>query len=288
MQNQNKIDISFSVVAYKTPLVQLEGLVNSIKRTSLVYSIILVDNCPSKLLENKAKEWKITYLPSEKNLGYGRANNIAIRQMLKSNPSKYHVIINPDVVIADGTLEKLFEFMETNNDVGMTTTKVLYPDGEIQAQQRLLPTPMDLLGRRFGIRTRKSKARNAVFEMRHFDRTKIFECPFVLGCFMFIRTAVFEKVGLFDERFFLYLEDTDLSRRIFKEYKVLYYPEGEIIHEYHRDSYHSLKALRHHIASAFVYFNKWGWLNDKERDEINRRLINAEMEREKQNLTNKI
>jgi GT2 family glycosyltransferase len=274
MQNQSKIDISFSVVAYKTPPAQLEGLINSIKRTSLAYSITLVDNCPSKLLENKAKDWEITYIPSGKNLGYGRANNIAIRQMLENNSSKYHVIVNPDVVITEGTLEKLFDFMEENTDVGMVTTKVLYPDGKIQAQQRLLPTPKDLFGRRFGIKTQKSKAQNALFEMQNFDRTKIFECPFVLGCFMFIRTTVFEKVGFFDEKFFLYLEDTDLSRRIFKEYKVLYYPEGKIIHEYHRDSYHSLKALWHHIASAFIYFNKWGWWNDKERDEMNRRLIN--------------
>jgi GT2 family glycosyltransferase len=194
--------------------------------------------------------------------------------MLANNPSKYHVIVNPDVVITEGTLEKLFEFMEQRDDVGMVTTKVVYPDGQIQAQQRLLPTPKDLFGRRFGIKTRKRKVCDAIFEMQHFDRTKIFECPFVVGCFMFIRTAVFEKVGLFDEKFFLYLEDTDLSRRIFKEYKVLYYPEGQIIHEYHRDSYHSLKALRHHIVSAFIYFNKWGWWNDKEGDEINRRLMN--------------
>jgi GT2 family glycosyltransferase len=272
MQKQYKIDISFSVVAYKTPPAQLEKLINSIGRCSLTYSITLVDNYPTKLLEEKAKDWGIIYIPSKKNIGYGRANNIAIRQMLETDLSKYHIIINPDVVITDGTLENLFKFMENNPEVGMATTKVVFPDGKIQYQQRLLPTPRDLFGRRFGIKTSKNAERNAVFEMQNFDHTMIFECPYLLGSFMFIRTAVFETVELFDEKFFLYLEDTDLSRRIFMKYKVLYYPKGEIIHEYHRESYHSPKALWHHIVSVFIYFNKWGWWRDKKRDEINKQL----------------
>lgn len=99
------------------------------------------------------------------------------------------------------------------------------------------------------------------------------EVPYLSGCFMFIRTKVLEKVGLFDERFFMYLEDTDLSRRIHKISKTIYYPYVHIYHEYGKGSYKNLKLLKYHIDSAIKYFNKWGWFFDKERDFINKTTL---------------
>jgi len=87
---------------------------------------------------------------------------------------------------------------------------------------------------------------------------------------MFLRTEVLKKIGLFDENIFMYLEDTDLNRRIHGKYKTIFYPKVEVVHEYAKESYENKKLLMFHIRSAIYYFNKWGWVFDKRRDEINK------------------
>ncbi len=90
---------------------------------------------------------------------------------------------------------------------------------------------------------------------------------------MFVRTTVFEKVGGFDERFFMYAEDVDLSRRIHRNYKTIFYPKVSITHEYEKGSYTNYKLLKYHITSLFKYFCKWGWFFDKERRDINQLAV---------------
>jgi GT2 family glycosyltransferase len=109
----------------------------------------------------------------------------------------------------------------------------------------------------------------SAYELRHKDYNSIMEVPNLSGCFMFVRTEVFSKVGLFDERYFLYLEDTDLCRRINEHYRTVYYPVESIIHGYRRESYKSFKLLAYHLRSSIQYFNKWGWFNDRKRALIN-------------------
>ena len=166
--------------------------------------------------------------------------------------------------------------MENNPDVGLVMPKVLYPDGTLQYLCKLLPTPLDLFGRRFlnfGPFRKIIEKRNEVYELRFTGYDKIMEVPYLSGCFMFIRTEVLKKVGLFDERFFMYLEDTDLSRRIHRVSKTIYYPEVSIYHEYGKGSYKNPKLLKYHLDSTFKYFNKHGWFFDKERDEINKKTL---------------
>jgi GT2 family glycosyltransferase len=99
------------------------------------------------------------------------------------------------------------------------------------------------------------------------------EVPYLSGCFMFLRVAALKKVGLFDERFFMYPEDIDLTRRMYKEFKTVFYPEVEITHQHARESYKSLKLFYIHIVNMIRYFNKWGWFFDKERRIVNQRVI---------------
>ena len=86
---------------------------------------------------------------------------------------------------------------------------------------------------------------------------------------MFLKCEVLKDIGLFDENIFMYLEDTDLNRRIHSKYKTIFYPKVEIIHEYAKESYVNKKLLMFHIKSAIYYFNKLGWIFDRQRDEIN-------------------
>jgi GT2 family glycosyltransferase len=88
---------------------------------------------------------------------------------------------------------------------------------------------------------------------------------------MFMRTAILQQVGLFDPRFFLYMEDVDLCRRIGAVSQTLYYPHARVIHGYAKGSYRDPHLLRLHLASAVRYFNKWGWFFDPVRSRLNRR-----------------
>jgi GT2 family glycosyltransferase len=148
--------------------------------------------------------------------------------------------------------------------------KVLYPDGSIQYLCRLLPGPIDLIARRFVpiFARRLLKARAARYELRNKSYDTTLLVPHLSGCFMLMSANALKKVGLFDERFFMYLEDVDLSRRMHRQFLTIYYPRVFIFHEFAKGSYSSWKLLSHHVFSAIRFFNKWGWL-DRERSEVN-------------------
>lgn len=102
---------------------------------------------------------------------------------------------------------------------------------------------------------------------------KVMDVPFLSGCFMFLRMDALREVGLFDERIFLYTEDTDLTRRIHQRYRTIFFPEVTIYHHNQRASYKNFIILLYHVFSAIKYFNKWGWFNDNEREYINQRIL---------------
>ncbi|UCB46216.1 MAG: hypothetical protein JSV25_01975 [Spirochaetota bacterium] len=78
---------------------------------------------------------------------------------------------------------------------------------------------------------------------------------------------------MFDEQFFMYFEDTDRSRRIHRKYRMLYYPYSSIYYDYDRIKRKKMWLLSIHIKSAIKYFNKWGWFFDRERDDLNLRIM---------------
>ena len=164
--------------------------------------------------------------------------------------------------------------MEQNLDIGLTMPKVLYPDGRLQPVCKLLPSPKTLIIRRFlNFQRSRLEKENFKYELHLSGYNKIIDAPFLSGCFMFIRTQALQTVGLFDERFFLYTEDTDLSRRIHKYYRTVFFPEVAIYHYHQRGSYKDISLLWRNIRSAIKYFNKWGWVSDKERDDFNERTL---------------
>jgi len=268
--------INISIVLYKNELQQSINTIQSILKSNLIKKLYLIDNSPTdelKGLHHLSKQ--IEYKFNNTNLGFGKAHNIAIRKSIDEN-IKYHLVLNPDIYFEEGVLEELYDFMEKNPDVGLVMPKVLYPDGKIQYLCKLLPTLLDLFGRKFlnkGPLKKYIEKRNEIYELRFTGYNKIMEVPFLSGCFMFIRTEALKKVGLFDERFFMYLEDADLSRRIHRVAKTIYYPYVHIYHEHQKDSYKNLKLLKIHIESAIKYFNKWGWFNDLEREKINVEIL---------------
>jgi GT2 family glycosyltransferase len=213
---------------------------------------------------------KIRYIHSE-NVGYGSAHNIAIRESIRIGAT-YHVVLNPDIYFNPGTIEELEKYMTANPDVGQIMPKVFYPNGELQYLCKMVPTPMDLIFKRF-LPTRLTRKSMHKFQLRFTGYDKIMNVPYLSGCFMMFRVAAFEKVGLFDERFFMYPEDIDITRRMHEHYRTVFYPNVSIVHAHAAASKTNMKMLKIHIVNMIKYFNKWGWMFDKKRREINKQLL---------------
>jgi GT2 family glycosyltransferase len=270
------IQISCTIVLYNNPFEEVKRAVDSFLRSTKKVMLYLVDNSPEDKLRFLFNSPRIKYLFCGRNLGFGPAHNIAIQKII--GRSKYHLILNPDVEFDPEAIERLYNFMEQRSDIGLVMPKVLYENGEIQYLCKKLPTPTDLILRRFmpGIVKSLFKSWMEKYELKDKDYNSIMDIPNLSGCFMFVRTAVLEEIGYFDEQFFLYMEDTDLCRRINERYRTVYYPTVSIIHGYRKASYKSLTLMRQHLKSSIKYFNKWGWFTDKERWLTNK-LVEADM-----------
>lgn len=265
--------ISGSIVLYKNDSA-VKHTIADFLNTSIHVKLFLIDNSPTDELRTELSlfisDTRVHYIFNNANIGFGAAHNIAIREAI--NCSSYHLVLNPDVSFKTNVLESLFAYMEKNNDVGLVMPKVLYPNGDVQYACKLLPSPSDLIFRRF-LPSSITKKRTEFFEMRRMGYDKEVEVPYLSGCFMFLRTEALRKVGLFDEQFFMYPEDIDLTRRINKEYRTMFYPKVFIIHAHGKGSYKNPFLLYIHITNMIKYFNKWGWLGDKERKKINKRIL---------------
>jgi len=209
-----------------------------------------------------------------RNLGFGAAHNLALSALAAAG-APYHVILNPDICLESDTFAGLAAVMDAKPEVGLLMPRILYPDGSNQFLCKLLPAPLDLVLRRFAPPIVKHFARNriATFDLRNFDYESPVFVPSLSGCFMFTRRAVLDAVKGFDERFFLYMEDVDLCRRMAAKAELLYWPEVTVRHEHQMESYKSFRVLLLHLRSAIAYFNKWGWFFDSAREEANRAAI---------------
>lgn len=267
--------LSASIVLYNTKIDELKRVIDSYFAYTGEKQLFLVDNSPTDSLKEIVKIYPnndIYYIFNNENMGYGKAHNIAIKKSIEQGLS-YHIILNPDIIIEKGSLEKLTEYMEQHPEVGNIMPKIIYPNGELQYLCKLLPSPIDLIFRRFIPIKKWKDAINERYELHSFGYDKIKNIPNLSGCFMFLRTEALKKVGLFDENIFMYLEDIDLNRRIHSKYKTIYYSDAIVIHEHQKESYKNRKLLKAHIQSAIYYFNKYGWLFDKERTAINKNVL---------------
>lgn len=261
--------INVSLVTYHTPHKELEQCLASL-RSPLIHHIFLVDNSSSPDIADFCKDYPLVeYIPN-RNTGYGSAHNIAIRKSLEQG-QPYHLILNTDVSFNPDILQEITDYMESHPEVGQLQPRMLNPDGSLQYTVRMLPSPPDVFARRFLPQSWVRKRTNR-YILTDIDHTVIQNVPFHQGSFMMIRSDVLREVGMFDERFFLYTEDIDLTRRIHARYKTVYYPMVTAVHNHRRESYKNFRLMLVHSFNMIRYFNKWGWFNDPQRTEWNRRL----------------
>lgn len=264
--------ITASIVLYKTDNHDLEKVVNSYNpvKDRLLY---LIDNSPEKsvLPDKIINNPFIIYIFLNKNIGYGSGHNVAIREAIKIN-STYHAVLNPDIYFNNEIINHIVDYMNKNKDIGQIMPKIVNQHDEVQYLCKLIPTPFDLIFKRF-LPSKINNIFSYKFQLKFTNYNNIIEVPYLSGCFMFFRIAALEIIGLFDERFFMYPEDIDITRRMNELFKTIYYPEVSVTHIHAAESYRSKKMLFIHITNIIKYFNKWGWFFDNKRRKTNKKIL---------------
>ena len=265
------IDVCVSFVLFENDRQEIINAIEQTRSENAKAHVVIVDNSVPPMDLAFAARMGATVVATRKNVGYGRGHNIALAA--SSGKCRYNIVMNTDLRIHDDVVGGMVKFMDRNPDAGLAMPKVCYPDGTLQRLCRLLPSPSDIIARRMLQGTRWGKEKNEKYEFHNWSYNTVAEFPFLSGCFMILRQSVIEEVGYFDERYFLYAEDLDLSRRITSNYRTLYNPDETVFHEYRSKSKPSLKRTRYALVSLAKYFLKWGFVFDQERDQINRATL---------------
>lgn len=265
--------ITASVVLYKNSINEVKTIVKCIIDSKIISKIYLIDNSPDNYLQLTSTFSPIIEYIINDNTGYGSSHNIALRKSVETG-NLYHIVLNPDITFESNVIEVLKNYMDDHLDTVYILPKVLYPDGKMQYLCKLLPTPFDLIFRRFFPKNKLFIKLNEKYILKKASYNKTFNPPCLSGCFMFLRLSTLVEHNIFfDDNFFMYFEDFDIIRRLHRVGKTIYYPEVSIIHNHQKASYKSLKMLSIHIDSAIKYFNKYGWFFDKERRIMNKKVI---------------
>ncbi|MNQ90731.1 N-acetylglucosaminyl-diphospho-decaprenol L-rhamnosyltransferase [compost metagenome] len=183
-------------------------------------------------------------------------------------------MLNPDIYYDEGVLENIIDFMVRDKSIGLIMPKILYPNGNVQYLAKLIPSPIDFFIRRFmPVQSIKEKITNN-FELKFSGYNQIMEVPYLSGCFMVFSSEALKKIQGFDEKIFMHMEDLDISRRcIAAGFKNVFYPNSVVFHDHLFKSISDWRNLKMYLTSAVYYFNKWGWIFDKERSITNKRTI---------------
>ncbi len=230
------------------------------------FEFIAVDNAstdPISLgyLHKAEEEGLVTLIKSCKNLGFGGGNNLGA----KNAKGKYILIINPDVSVNEDSIQKMVDHMDKNPDIGVLGPRQVYPNGTLQDSCRRDMKFFDLiLKRTFLGKIPSFKKRISSYTMKDFDHSKTAEVDLLVGSCFLLPRKLYEEIGGFDERYFLFMEDFDLCKKArLAGKKVVYYPEAEVTHNHKRLSGGSVfsllgkKVFWIHISSAIKYFWKW-------------------------------
>lgn len=193
-----------------------------------------------------------------KNLGYGKAHNLAIA----TTNATYHLIMNPDVRVAEDALLSAVNFLDTHKDVAALSPYASDGHGNTAYLCKRYPALLDLILRGFtphGVRSRFRKRLDHYESRALIAQGVVADVELISGCFMFCRTDALRKAGGFNPMFFLYFEDFSLSLELRKFGQLIYHPACRIVHY---GGYAGKKGLRHiayFAASALKFYNHYGW-----------------------------
>ncbi len=226
------MDLSIVIVNYNVKYF-LEQCLHSVERASrnMETEVFVVDNnsVDGSCAMVQEKFSCVKLIRNDENLGFSVANNQAIRE----SSGKYVLLLNPDTVIEEDTLDKCMSYMDEHPDAGGLGVKMIDGNGEfLPESKRALPSPGVAFYKIFGLSRLFPKSRIfGRYHLGYLDRDKVHSIDILPGAFMMLRKSALDEVGLLDETFFMYGEDIDLSYRLIKAgYKNIYFPETTIIH----------------------------------------------------------
>lgn len=255
--------LSIIILNYKTYGLLKNSLKGLLKNPpDFVYEIVLVDaasdNIKLEILLNEVfphRPANLKIIKTDRNIGYARANNLGIKQA----QGEYVLILNPDTVIFEKTLDKLVFFMDKNPQAGMVGPKIINPDHSLQDSCFRFPTLMYPFYRRtFLANTKAGKKWLNNFLLKDQDRSEPFAVDWLLGACLLVRSKAIAEVGLLDERFFLFLEDTDWCLRFWqKDWSVFFSPDSQIVHYPNRASSETNIFKHLYKKTAWIHLVSW-------------------------------
>jgi len=250
--------LSIVIVHYKVPFFLMQCL-QSVKDACVEISseIIVIDNNSEdescKLVAEKFPE--VVLVSNTKNVGFSRANN----QGVEIAKGDYVVILNPDTVVAEDTFLKLLAFTKKRKNIGVVGVKLIDGKGVfLPESKRGIPTPTVSFNRLFGI----SSKQTGKYYASHLDENESGVVEILVGAFMFMKRSIYYEVKGFDETYFMYGEDIDLSYKILKKgYQNYYFADTQVIHYKGESTSKNVKYLRHFYQAMKIFYKKHFKLN---------------------------
>ena len=248
------------LVSYHTSENEVDLLLNCLSSlpSNIGYALAVNDYRKGQVVEKLFANSDYLSLNND-NLGYGKAVNNLLSKVY--NKPEYIAILNTDLSWPKGTFENMIHWMDDHSDISLMVPQILSPLGQIQMLCKRNPTVLALISRRFipdKFKPSILKKYDSWYHYGDYDYDHIFEAPYLSGCCMFTRLSSFIDVGGFDERYFLYLEDADLSRSLSNLGKCIHYPYVYVVHKWGRGNYTNPYLVVVNIISAWHYFRKWG------------------------------
>lgn len=249
--------ISACIVCYNGADEVLKAVESVLRYTAgCELQVFLVDNASpdgaGEALEQAAADPRVRVLRLPANLGFGKGHN----QVLPLLCSDYHFVLNPDILVDGDVLNAVCDWLDAHPEAVMATPRLLFPDGREQVLPKRRPNLLGLAARqgvpglaRFG----------AHYAMQDEDLTKPTPIEFCTGSFFCMRTEVFRAIGGFDEGYFMYVEDADITQKARQKGLVYYLPQCTAYHAWHRAPNKSLGPFFMQLKSMGRYFKKWGF-----------------------------
>ena len=224
-------DVSIVILTYKEEPNVLRACLAAVKNsTGSDYEVIVLDNAGNVATEKLVKEHlsDVTYLSNKANRGFAAAVN----QGMKLATGRYVLLLNPDTVIPEDAIEKVVRHMDRDVDVGIGSCIIRYPNGELQDSIRRFPKMIDQLLIMLKVPHFVRRVRSIDdYMMRDVDALKTQDVDSIMGAFMMIRKEVIDKIGLFDERYFIWFEEVDYCKMAHDAgFTIRHYADVEIVH----------------------------------------------------------
>lgn len=256
------------LVSYHTSVVEVRRLASCLATlpSDVGYALVVNDHRVGEPIDQLMQKADI-FLPLDRNLGYGAAVNRAVAVLQQTTAAAgqsmapYLGVLNTDLHWSEGTMESALAWLEDHPAVVLAVPQLLDPRGVVQQLCKHHPTVLGLLSRRFWPQRIKPgclRRYDDWYVMADHDYRRVFDVPYLSGCCMLMRTAAFLDVGGFDERFFLYLEDADLTRALASRGRCVHLPVVAVTHYWGRGNHRSWLLTLVNLHSAWVYFRKWG------------------------------